>query len=114
MAASAALAVPAEREPIAAPVALAAAVVLGRAARVVLVLQVSAARAAVVAPAALASMRAASPMAPLVVMRARVAVVARVEPLARRARTPHRLSVVLAGPVGTPELLVLALRVLAA
>ena len=77
-------------------------------------MRASAALVAVAAQAALAGMRAVSPMAQLVVMPAQVAPAAWVEPLARRARTPHRLSVVLAGPVGTPELLVLALRVLAA
>ena len=89
MAAPVVLAAPAEREPIAAPVALAAVALLGRAALVVLVLRASAALEAVAALVALAGMRAVSPTAQLVVMPARVAPAAWVEPLARRARTPR-------------------------
>jgi hypothetical protein len=111
MAALEALAAPVERGPIAALAVLAAVVVPGRAARVVLVLRASAARAAVAALAVPAGMQVVSPMAPLVVVLALVALAARVALQAQRARTPHRLSVVLAGPVGTPELLVLARQV---
>jgi hypothetical protein len=110
-AASVALAALAGRELIAAPVALVAVAVLGRAALVVLVWQVPAALAALAARAALASMRAASPMALLVVMPARVAMVAWVEPQAHRAPTRRLWSAVLAALVVTPELLVMALQV---
>ena len=71
-----ALAALAEREPIAVLVALAAVVVLGRAALVVLVLRAPAARAAVAARAGPGSMQVVSPMAPLVVMPDKVALVA--------------------------------------
>jgi hypothetical protein len=81
--------VPAEREPIAAPVAPAAVVVLGRAALVVLVLRAPAALVAVAALAAPGSMQVVSLMGPLVVMPDKVAVVAWVELRARRAQTPR-------------------------
>jgi len=110
----AALAVLAEREPIAAPAALVAVVVQGRAAVVVLVLRAPAARAAVAARAAPGSMQVVSLMGPLVVMPARVALVAWAELQARRARTLRHWSVATAASVATPELLVLALRVRAA
>jgi hypothetical protein len=113
-AASAALAVPAERAAIAALAALAAVVLLGRAAAVVLVLRAPAALAAVVAPAGPAGMRVVSPMARLVVMLARVAVVAWVELRAHRARTPHRWSVALAAAAATRARRVPARRVSAA
>jgi hypothetical protein len=113
-AASVALAALAGRELIAAPVALVAVAVLGRAALVVLVWQVPAALAALAARAALASMRAASPMALLVVMPARVAMVAWVELLARRAPTLRRCLAVLAVSAVAPELLVVARQVPAA
>ena len=74
-----------------APVALAAAVVLGRAARVVLVLQASAAPVAVVARAAPGSMQVVSLMAPLVVMPAKVAPVVWAELQAHRAPTRRLL-----------------------
>ena len=96
MAASVALAVPAEREPIAALVALVAVAVLGRAPVVVWVLRASVARAAVAARAGPAGMQAASPMAQLVVMPALVALVEWVALLARLARTLRRCLAVLA------------------
>ena len=110
MAASVALAVPAEREPIAALVALAAVAVLGRAAVVVLVWQAPAARAAVAARAGPAGMRVVSPMARLVGMLARVAVVAWAELLAHQASMQRLWSAVLAGPAVTPVSLVMARR----
>ena len=90
MAAWAALAAPAEREPIAAPAALAAVAVLGRAALVVWGWRASAALVVVAAVAALGSMRAASPTAQLVVVPGLVAPVEWVALRARLARTPRR------------------------
>ena len=113
-AALAALVVPAEREPIAALVALVAVALPDRAAPVVLVLRAPAARAAVAARAAPGSMQVVSLMGPLVVMPARVAMVAWAELQARRARTLRPWSVATAASAVTPELLVLALRVGAA
>ena len=91
MAAPVVLAAPAEREPIAAPVALAAVALPGRAALVVLVLRAPAALAAVVARAAPGSMQVVSPMAQLVVMPDKVAPVAWAEPRAHRAPTRRLL-----------------------
>ena len=110
-AARVALAEPAEREPIAVLVALAAVVVLGQAAVVVLVLRALAARAALAVSAALAGMRVVSLTARLVVMPDKVALVVWAGPLARRARTPHRWSAARAASAATPESLVVALRV---
>ena len=107
----AALAVPAEREPIAAPVALAAVAVLGRAALVVLAWRASAARAAVAARAAPGSMRAASATAQQVVMPEQVAPVEWVALRARLARTLPFCSAGLAVSAVTPGPLVVALRV---
>ena len=96
MAAWAVLAAPAEREPIAAPAALAAVAVLGRAALVVLAWRASAARAAVAAVAALGSMQAASATAQQVVMPEQVAPVEWVALRARLAQTLRRCLAVLA------------------
>ena len=88
-AASVALAALAERGPIAAPAALAAAVVPGRVAAVVWAWQPPVAQVAAAARAALAGMRAVSPTAQLVVMPEQVALVAWAELQAHRAPTPR-------------------------
>ena len=88
-AARVALAEPAEREPIAVLVALAAVVVLGQAAVVVWAWRAPAALVATAARAAPAGMRAVSPTAQLAVMLALVALVAWAELQAHRAPTPR-------------------------
>jgi hypothetical protein len=95
-------AVLADRELIAAPAALAALALQGRAPVVVLAWRASAALVAVVASAAMDSMRAFSAMARLVVMPDKVALVAWAELRARRAPTPRPCSAVPAGLAATP------------
>ena len=100
-----------EQAVIAARAALAAVVVLGRVAAVVLVRRALAALVASVAWVEPAGMRAFSAMAPLVGMREQVALVERVALRARWARTLRRWSAGPAGLAGTPGSLVEALPV---